>query len=131
MLCETGRRAGDHPFPLLLDIIHAIEDVWKAAWSLHAKGDRAVERWALNKPRRLLAGKVSTVAAATRRRATLRGRTASKRNAMHACANDLPNPKHMMRYDTYLSAGMPIGTGVIDGACRQLAKDRMEITGAR
>ena len=26
---------------------------------------------------------------------------------------------------------MPIGTGVIEGACRYLVKDRMEITGAR
>ena len=37
----------------------------------------------------------------------------------------------MLRYDQYLAAGYPIGTGVIEGACRSLVKDRMERTGAR
>ncbi len=36
-----------------------------------------------------------------------------------------------MRYDQYLSKGYPIATGVIEGACRHLIKDRMDITGAR
>ena len=36
-----------------------------------------------------------------------------------------------MRYDEYLALGLPIATGVIEGACRYLVKDRMERTGAR
>lgn len=36
-----------------------------------------------------------------------------------------------MRYDEYLRDGLPIGTGTIEGACRYLVKDRMDITGAR
>jgi hypothetical protein len=35
-----------------------------------------------------------------------------------------------LRYDQYLAAGLPISTGVIEGACRHLVKDRMDITGA-
>jgi hypothetical protein len=34
-----------------------------------------------------------------------------------------------MRYDEYLAAGYPIGSGVAEGACRHLVKDRMEQTG--
>ena len=30
-----------------------------------------------------------------------------------------------------MKAGLPIATGVIEGACRHLIKDRMDITGAR
>ncbi len=63
--------------------------------------------------------------------ATLRGLTGSKRKAMDKCANYLLKHKEMMRYDRYLAAGMPIGTGVIEGACRHLINDRMDITGAR
>ena len=36
-----------------------------------------------------------------------------------------------MRYDAYLAAGYPIGSGVAEGACRHLVKDRMERTGMR
>ena len=36
-----------------------------------------------------------------------------------------------MRYDEYLAAGYPIGSGVAEGACRHLVKDRMEQTGMR
>ena len=47
------------------------------------------------------------------------------------CANYLERHKAYLRYDTYLAAGLPIATGVIEGACRYLVRDRMEITGAR
>ena len=34
-----------------------------------------------------------------------------------------------MRYDTYLARGYPIASGVIEGACRNVVKDRLERTG--
>jgi hypothetical protein len=34
-------------------------------------------------------------------------------------------------YPAALAAGWPISTGVIEGACRHLVKDRMDITSAR
>jgi hypothetical protein len=36
-----------------------------------------------------------------------------------------------MRYDCYLAQGWPIGTGVVEGACGHLVKDRMEQAGMR
>ena len=36
-----------------------------------------------------------------------------------------------MRYDEYLRLGCPIATGVIEGACRHVIKDRMERAGMR
>jgi hypothetical protein len=36
-----------------------------------------------------------------------------------------------LHYDCYLADGVPISSGVIEGACRHLIKDRMDITGAR
>lgn len=127
---QSAARIGK-PVTLILDIVHAIEYVWKAAWALFAKGDKAAERWVLDKIRRLLDGKVSTVAAGIRRSGTLRGVKGTKREAIDKCANYLLKHKAMMRYNVYLAAGMPIGTGVIEGACRHLVNDRMDITGAR
>jgi len=66
-----------------------------------------------------------------RRSATGRALTASKRAAVDKCADDLLQYRDMLRYDQYLAAGSPIGTGVIEGACRYLVKERMERTGAR
>jgi hypothetical protein len=43
----------------------------------------------------------------------------------------MTSKKPHLGYDTALAAGWPIATGVIEGACRHLVKDRMDITGAR
>jgi hypothetical protein len=37
----------------------------------------------------------------------------------------------VLHYDRALAEGLPIATGVIEGACRYLVKDRMGRTGAR
>ena len=41
------------------------------------------------------------------------------------------NNRDRMQYDEYLEQGFPIGSGVVEGACRNLVKDRMERTGMR
>jgi hypothetical protein len=46
-------------------------------------------------------------------------------------ADYIENNQQRLRYDQALAQGLPIATGVIEGACRHLVKDRMDITGAR
>ncbi|MGH8526081.1 MAG: hypothetical protein ACREXY_18325 [Gammaproteobacteria bacterium] len=79
----------------------------------------------------ILHAKASDVAAGMRRSATLRGLRRQTREGVDACADYLLKYRHMLRYDAYLAHGLPIATGVIEGACRHLIKDRMDITGAR
>lgn len=50
---------------------------------------------------------------------------------MDECADYLLHYKPFLKYDEALAAGLPIATGVIEGACRHLVKDRMNVTGAR
>jgi hypothetical protein len=57
----------------------------------------------------------------------LRGFSAKEREAVDECAEYLLNYKDMLKYDEYLAAGLPIATGVIEGACRHLVNDRMAI----
>ena len=127
---ETAAFIG-HPVTLVLDLIHVIEYLWKAAWCLFSKGDAEAEEWVAQRIRRLLHGKVSSVAAGIRRSATRRKLKGERRKTMDKVANYLLNHKSMMRYDEYLRDGLPIATGVIEGACRHLVNDRMGITGAR
>ncbi|CDN11915.1 hypothetical protein RintRC_6160 [Richelia intracellularis] len=43
---------------------------------------------------------------------------------MDTCARYLLNNAKYLKYDDYLKPGFPIPTGVIEGACRHLIKDR-------
>jgi hypothetical protein len=47
------------------------------------------------------------------------------------CSEYLMKYLPTLEYDVYLSEGLPIATGVIEGAGRHLIKDRMDLTGAR
>jgi hypothetical protein len=116
---------------LILDFIHVLEYLWKAAYCFHPPGSEQAEAWVAKRALRILKGKASTVAGGMRRSATLRGLSDEERDAVDACANYLLNYKDMLKYDEYLAAGLPIATGVIEGACRHLVNDRMDITGAR
>ena len=54
-----------------------------------------------------------------------------QRASADTCAAYLSNKARYLDYPTALANGWPIATGVIEGACRHLVKDRMDITGAR
>ena len=57
--------------------------------------------------------------------------TAERRRTIHSCIRYYDNNRNRMKYDEYLAAGYPIGSGVAEGACRHVVKDRMEQTGMR
>lgn len=116
---------------IIVDLIHVLEYVWKAAAAFYGEGTVQAQVWVNEKLLKILQGKSSLMAAAMRRQATQRGLSGSQRLAVDKCANYLLNQKEHLRYDQYLSKGYPIATGVIEGACRYLVKDRMERTGAR
>ena len=116
---------------LILDFIHVLEYLWKAAYCFHPAGSENAEAWVAERALQILHSNASHVAAGMRRSATLRGLAPEKREAVDDCADYLLKYKDMLRYDDYLAQGLPIATGVIEGACRHLVNDRMAITGAR
>jgi hypothetical protein len=81
--------------------------------------------------RDLLEGRVDAVIEGVRRRMTREGLRGSKRKVVRSAIAYLKNNREHMKYDEYLAAGYPIGSGVAEGACRHLVKDRMEQTGMR
>jgi len=116
---------------IILDIIHVIEYLWKAARIFHEESNKASEKWVSKRLLKILPGKASLVAGGMRRAATLLKIETTVRKPVDTCANYLLKHSQYLRYNEYLEQGMPIATGVIEGACRHLIKDRMDITGAR
>ena len=116
---------------IVLDFIHVAERVWKAGLDLYAESSKELEIWVTERLLEILRGRCSHVAAGMRRSATIRGLNQQARKRIDSCAGYLLNYKNYMHYDEYLDHGFPIATGVIEGACRYLVKDRMERTGAR
>ena len=79
----------------------------------------------------LLEGKVGYVIGGLRQMATKHGLKGTKRKVVLEAAQYYENNREHMKYDEYLAAGYPVGSGVAEGACRHLAKDRLEQTGMR
>lgn len=116
---------------LVLDIIHVIQYLWKAAGAFHGNEGPRAQQWVRTRLARILDGKVVHVAAGIRRSATLRGLQGEDRRAVDTAADYFLRFKHCMHYDEYLRAGYPIATGVVEGACKHVVKDRFELSGAR
>jgi hypothetical protein len=116
---------------IVLDLIHVIEYLWKAAHAFHKEGESELEAWVQERLLEILRGRASQVAAGMRRSATMRELTPSQRLPVDACSDYLLHHKSYLAYDRYLEQGLPIASGVIEGACRHLVKDRMDRTGAR
>ncbi len=114
---------------IVMDFIHVLEYLWKAGHCLHDKGDDALESWVAERALKILRGQSDRVARGIKQSATKRG--LKNRDAINKCASYLQKNRARLCYDKALSKGFPIASGVIEGACRHLINDRMDITGAR
>ncbi|MEA3224802.1 MAG: ISKra4 family transposase [Planctomycetota bacterium] len=120
-----------HDLTIIVDIIHVIEYLWDAGRAFYPEAGEELEKWVGVRILEILRGKAGYVAGGMRRSATLRNLDSADRKPVDRCANYLLNHTPYLKYNHYLSQGFPIATGVIEGACRHLVKDRMEVTGAR
>ena len=117
----------------ILDLFHVLERLWKAAWCFFEEGTqkREAHQWVEDRLKRLLEGKVDSVIRSLRYQATQHGLKGQKRKTVLETAGYYARNRDRMKYDEYLAAGYPIGSGVVEGACRHLVKDRMERSGMR
>jgi hypothetical protein len=115
----------------ILDLFHVLERLWQAAHCFHPEKSPQAEQFVTRRLRQLLQGKVKGVIAGLRRLLQQRDLHGQKRRTLQAVIRYYSNNRRHMRYDEYLAAGYPIGSGVAEGACRHLVKDRLELTGMR
>jgi hypothetical protein len=116
------------PFVGILDLWHALTYLWLAAKVFHG-AKLAQETFVTARLRMLLEGKVGGVIKGLKQMATQQGLAGEKKRALAKVVGYLERNRAHMQYDQYLRAGYPIGSGVIEGACRHVIKDRMERAG--
>ena len=116
---------------LVLDLMHALEKLWKAAYVFHAEASLEADLWVLDRTLRILSGEVSQVVKGLRQSITKRSFSGAKRKTLQGVADYLYRNRTRMRYHQYLANGWPIASGPVEGACKNLIKDRMERSGMR
>src|SRR5262249_1908613 len=114
---------------VILDIYHVLEYLWKASHVMHPEGSAEAEKFTKAQLLFLLKGQVTTVILYLRYCQQELPLSSSKKQALQKVITYLESGKECMKYDEYLAQGYPIGTGVVEGACRNLVKDRMELSG--
>ena len=132
-LFQAAAAARGITLAILVDFIHVLEYLWKAAWCFHAARDPAMEDWVIAQGLDILHGRVTEVIARIARLAAEHPPEPGSEHAknIRKTLSYLQNKQAFMDYPRALAEGWPIATGVIEGACRHLVADRMGITGAR
>ena len=116
---------------LILDLLHVLEKLWKAAYVFHAEGSPEAEQWVRVRTLRILQGSVSQVVKGIHQSVTKLRLGGSKGKTLSSVADYLYRNRTRMRYNEYLAQGLPIASGPVEGACKSLIKDRMERSGMR
>lgn len=113
----------------ILDIIHVLGYLWDAAKALDDKPEEQrpmVRAWLTV----ILQGGVGRVVGSMKIRLAKNKLSKKRREALQTSIGYLHNHRQFMAYDEYLANGYPIGTGVIESACRHIVKDRLDKGGA-
>jgi hypothetical protein len=118
-------------YTLVLDIIHVTDYLWASATAL--LGETSPERtpWVRSHLERLLSGQTAGVISELEQLAQAVERTPAQAAVLRTTIRYYRRNLPYMQYDVYLARGWPIGTGVVEGACGHVVKDRMEQAGMR
>ena len=116
---------------LILDLLHVLEKLWKAAYTLHPEGSPEAQAFVHQRAKRILEGEVSQVVKGLRQIVTKRRLTGVKAKTLLDVAGYYHRNRERMRYDVYLANGWPIASGSVEGACKNLIRDRFERSGMR
>lgn len=130
-LIEAEARRRKATIHILIDFVHVAEYIWTAAHAFHPVGSEATETFAAAKFTAILHGHAARVADETTARSDAENLSGTKRDSVATCVRYLTGHLDQLRYDIALEAGWPIATGSVEGACRHLIGDRLDITGAR
>ena len=113
----------------ILDLLHVTPRLWQAAHVFYKEKSAEAEAFVRERVLKVLQGKAELVIRGMRVMGTKRGLKGNKKATLTKLCNYMENNRERMHYDEYLAKGYPIASGVIEGACRHLVKDRMERAG--
>jgi len=116
-------------FELVLDIIHGSEYLWRAANALLGETHPNRTPWVKEHLLSILSGKTETVIQTLEDLTHDSSLSPAQAEALNTTIGYYRRNLPYMRYDHYLAQGWPISSGVVEGACGHLVKDRMEQSG--
>jgi hypothetical protein len=138
VIVTDGERALQHrvadsfqSVTLILDYLNVAEKLWKAAHALYREGSPDAQAFVYQRAKRILEGHVDQVVKGLKLIVTKRRLTANKAKTLLDAAAYFKHNRERMRYDTYLANGWPIASGSVEGACKNLIRDRFERSGMR
>lgn len=118
-------------FELILDIIHVSEYLWDAANVLLGETHPDRTAWVKDQLLQILSGKTTTVIQTLESLVRDPSTSPAQREVLNMTIGYYRRNLPYMHYDRYLDRGWPISSGVVEGACGHLVKDRMEQSGMR
>ena len=128
----TQARAELKGCTFVLDLFHALEYLWKAAYAFHPENGPQAHQFVRQQLVMLLEGKVGYVIGGLRQMLTKHPKLGKERSTtIRKTINYYQSHRKAMRYDQYIAAGYPIGSGAVEGTCLHLVKDRMQGSGMR
>lgn len=116
---------------LVLDLLHVMEKLWKAAYVFHPEGSPQARAFVYQRAKRILSGEVSQVVKGLRQMATKHRLSGEKAKTVKDVTGYYYANRQRMRYDQYLNNGWPIASGSVEGACKNLVRVRFERSGMR
>ena len=105
--------------------------MWKVAHIFHDEGSPEAQRFVRERTLKILNGNVGQVVKGLRASVTKRKIIGNNRNTILSVCKYLYRNRVRMKYHHYLKQGFPIASGSVEGACKNLIKDRMERSGMR
>jgi len=120
---------GAAPRVEILDLLHATGYLWEAVHLFHDPGSAMAQQWMKLLVLGLLSGMGTGVIRWLQHWAEQGELPAASRTRLEQIYGYFDHHRERIHYDRYLAAGYPIASGVIEGACRHVVKDRMERAG--
>lgn len=117
----------------ILDFFHVVEHLSRAAEAIFGKKDRGANRWHTKYRARLLEdpdGLESLLRSLRYYRKRLRAGS-DRRQVVDRVARYYNRNRERMRYADFRSRGLPIGSGVVEAACKCVVNARLKRSGMR
>ncbi len=113
----------------VLDIFHVLEHLGKAALCFYDEGSPKARQFVTERLKMLLVGRAGAMIGGLKQMVSKHKLSSAKKHSLEQVIGYLERNRKHMRYEICLAKGYPIGSGVIEGACRNLINDRLELTG--
>jgi len=115
----------------ILDLLHAASYVWKAVHLFYPSNSLKAAKLARKQLSLLLSGKSEQMIRSFQGKAKRDRLSTQQKKDLKKIFGYFRGNAERMQYADFLAAGYPIASGVIEGACRTVIKDRMERAGMR